>query len=261
VAEGRALVGSGDGYAYAFEAATGRLLWRFRVAPADRRIRLYDSLSSTWPVSSGVAVDGPTAYCAAGINNYDGTHVFALDAASGAIQWQNSSPDGMGAVMGAGVAVQGDVLLDRGKLFLAGGSVLSPAAFDLATGEFSAAGQRGQRGRELQLVSVPNDRGETQRRVAALGQPLYTTPESPVFDRNTKLDWGHAVVAAKNARLVCRPGDDGWKLVAQNAVGDMELWRQPLPSEPVRWAIAVDAHARILVTLRNGQVLCFGKGP
>ena len=261
VADGRALVGSGDGYAYAFEAATGRLLWRFRAAPADRRIRVYDALLSTWPVATGVSVDGQTAYCAAGINNYDGTHVYALDAASGAIKWRNSSPDGMGAVLGAGVSVQGDLLLDNGKLYLAGGSVLSPAAFDLTTGEFSAAGQRGHRGRELQLVSAKNDRGEPQRRVVAVGQPLYSTPESPVFDRNSKLEWGSAVVAAKNARLLCRSDRDGWKLVAQNATGDTELWKQPLPSEPVRWAIAVDARSRIVVTLRDGKVLCFGRAP
>jgi len=260
VADGRALVGSGDGYAYAFEASTGRRLWRFRAGPADRRIRVYDSLLSTWPVATGVLVDGPTAYCAAGINNYDGTYVVALDAASGAVKWRNSNPEGMGAVLGAGVAVQGDLLLDGGKLYLAGGSVLSPAAFDLATGEFSAAGQRGQRGRELQLVSATNDHGELQRRVVAVGQPLYSTPESPVFDRNPRLNWGNAVVTAKNARLVCRADQDGWKLVARSAAGDAELWKQPLPSEPVRWSTAVDARGRIIVALRNGQVLCFA-GP
>ncbi|MFB0553425.1 MAG: glycerophosphodiester phosphodiesterase family protein [Phycisphaerae bacterium] len=32
--KGRALVGSSDGWVYAFEAKTGRLLWRFRAAPA-----------------------------------------------------------------------------------------------------------------------------------------------------------------------------------------------------------------------------------
>jgi len=33
--KGRALVGSSDGWVYAFEAKTGRLLWRFRAAPAE----------------------------------------------------------------------------------------------------------------------------------------------------------------------------------------------------------------------------------
>jgi hypothetical protein len=258
VAGGRALVGSGDGYAYAFEAATGRLLWRFRAAPAERRIRVYDTLLSTWPVATGVLVDGSTAFCAAGINNYDGTHVFALDAASGAIKWRNSNPDGMGAVLGAGVAVQGDLLLDGGKLYLAGGNVWSPAAFDAATGEYSAVGLRARRGRELQFVSSKNDRGESERRVMAVGQPLYSTPENPVFDRVPNPEWGAAEVAAKNAKLVCRK-DDGWKLVAVKTPGDAELWKQSLPSEPVRWAIAVDANSRIVVTLRKGQVLCFGR--
>ena len=49
--------------------------------------------------------------------------------------------------------------------------------------------------------------------------------------------------------------------MAQNVKGDTQLWEHPLPSEPVRWAIAVDAHSRIFVTLRDGQVLCFGKTP
>jgi outer membrane protein assembly factor BamB len=258
VAGGRALVGAGDGNVYAFEAATGRLLWRFRAAPADRRIRVYDALMSTWPVATGVLVDGPTAYCAAGINNYDGTYVYALDAASGAIKWQNGSPEGMGAVMGAGVSVQGDLLLDGGKLYLAAGSVMSPAAFDLATGEFSAAGQRARRGRELQLVSAKDGGGQPQRRVVAVGQPLYSTPESPVFDRNPGTEWGAAVVQAKNARLTCHAERGGWTLVAQKAASNEVLWKQPLPSEPVRWATAVDAVGRIVVTLRNGQVCCFG---
>ena len=69
------------------------------------------------------------------------------------------------------------------------------------------------------------------------------------------------MVTAKNARLLCRADQDGWKLVAQNAASDAELWAQPLPSEPVRWAIAVDARSRIVVTLRDGQVLCFGRAP
>jgi hypothetical protein len=36
------------------------------------------------------------------------------------------------------------------------------------------------------------------------------------------------------------------------------MWTQPLPGEPVRWGIAVDAAGRVFVTLRNGLVLGFG---
>ena len=52
----RAYVGSGDGWVYCLEAATGRQLWRFRAAPEVRSIPLYGTLSSTWPVGSGILV-------------------------------------------------------------------------------------------------------------------------------------------------------------------------------------------------------------
>jgi outer membrane protein assembly factor BamB len=64
--QGRALVGSGDGWIYCFEAATGRQLWRFRAAPAERVIPVYGSLRSTWPVAGGVLVEDGIAYAAAG---------------------------------------------------------------------------------------------------------------------------------------------------------------------------------------------------
>jgi len=261
VADGRALVGSGDGYVYAFEAATGRLLWRFRAAPIERKVRVYDSLLSTWPVASGVLVHDDVAYCAAGINNYDGTHVYALNAANGKIKWQNNSSGSAGPSLGAGVAVQGDLLLDDGKLYLAGGSAASPAVFDTVSGKCLSTGQKGRRGRELHLVVGKSERGEVQRRVLAVGQPLYATPDSPVFERNKKLEWDVPVVGTKNANLLCRQSKDGWKLVAQDLSTKKDLWEQPLPAEPVRWAIAVDARGRVVVTLRNGQVLCFSSVP
>ena len=37
------------------------------------------------------------------------------------------------------------------------------------------------------------------------------------------------------------------------------LWQQPLPTHPVSWGVAVDRAGRILVTLQDGQVLCYGE--
>ncbi len=82
----RVFVGSNDGRVYAFEAATGRLLWRFRAAPQVRRINVYGDVMSTWPVAGGVAVKDGTVYAAAGIAHFDGTHVYALDAVTGKIK-------------------------------------------------------------------------------------------------------------------------------------------------------------------------------
>lgn len=132
---GRALVGSGDGWVYCFEAATGRRLWRFRAAPADRVIPVYGALSSTWPVASGVLVEDGVAYAAAGIANHDGTHVFALDAQTGKVRWHNHSSGSLDPQTGSGVSVNGHLLQHDKQLYLAGGNTVQVAGYDLTDGK------------------------------------------------------------------------------------------------------------------------------
>ena len=256
VAGGRAFVGSGDCYAYALEAATGRRLWRFRAAPVERRIRLYGALVSTWPVSGGVLVEGDTAYFAAGINNYDGTHVYAVDAATGRLRWHNPTAGGVGEAFGRGAGAQGDLLLLDGKLHMAGGSSASPAVFDIKTGGCVSQGGRGRRGRELVFAATRDKRGQPVRRVNVVGQPLYSDPDNPVYSR--EVAWHPPVVHAANAGVSCRQRGGGWHTVAVERSTKKQLWSHPLPGEPVRWGVAVDARGRVVVTLRDGRVLCFG---
>ena len=135
ISDGRAFVGSGDGYVYALEAATGRQLWRFRAAPIERRVMIYGSLNSTWPVNSGIVVQDGTAYFAAGIIDYDGTYVYALDAKSGKIKWQNNSSGHLNAELRKGVSAQGNMVVMDEHLLLAGGNQISPATYDRATGK------------------------------------------------------------------------------------------------------------------------------
>ena len=136
VAYGKRLyVGSGDGWVYCFDAASGQQCWRFRAAPVERKIPIYGKLCSTWPVGSGVLVDQGVVYPAAGVANYDGTHVYALDADDRAdpLAEQHFRPPG-GADSLAGVSVQGHLLLRDGKLYLAGGNAVSPAVYDARDG-------------------------------------------------------------------------------------------------------------------------------
>jgi len=137
--QGRAYFGSGDGYVYALEAATGRLLWRFRGAPVQRHIHVYGSLSSTWPVQSGVLIRDGVAYFAAGIIDYDGTYVYALDGLTGDIKWQNHSSGHLNPTLRKGISVQGNLTINDSQLLMAGGNQVSPARFDLQTGECLSA--------------------------------------------------------------------------------------------------------------------------
>ena len=273
IARGRAFVGSADGWAYAFDAADGRCLWRFRAAPADRRIRVYGQLQSTWPVASGVLVEGHLAFLAAGMTDYDGTHLYALDARTGRIRWQNNTSGHLDAFSRRGVAVQGHLLTHAGKLYLAGGNAVSPGVYDLKTGRCETPppkgfGTRARRGQELTVV---------HGKVQVSGQPLYSNPENPVFDGSCK--WRPQVLRGRNANVeisadkgrgrivafvlvearnpVSKPPEKGKKPAKKPAPKRKVLWSHALPGEPVRWGIAT-AGGRIVVTCRNGDVVCFG---
>jgi outer membrane protein assembly factor BamB len=63
-----------------------------------------------------------------------------------------------------------------------------------------------------------------------------------------------AVAVSKNAVVIANKSD----IVALSLENGQVLWSQPVSSSPVPWGLAVDRHGRIIVTLENGQVLCFG---
>ena len=64
--KGRVLFGSADGYVYCLRATDGELIWRFRAAPEDRRIMVWEQLESVWPVKGSILVQNDIAFCIAG---------------------------------------------------------------------------------------------------------------------------------------------------------------------------------------------------
>jgi len=131
----RVYAGSADGFVYAFEAATGRLIWRFQAAPAERVIPVYGKLHSTWPVSGGVAVKDGVVYAAAGLNNWDGTYVYALGAITGKPKWVNDSSGIVSKTWQNGISLQGRLRIGNGELQFKGGNVYKMARYDLKTGK------------------------------------------------------------------------------------------------------------------------------
>jgi len=133
--KGRIYVGSADGWIYSYAAKDGRLVWRFRAAPYERQIPVFERLISTWPVSGGVVIHNHMLYAAAGIAHYDTTHVYALDPATGKVKWYNDSSGNL-SPMGHGVSVQGEPRVRNNTLYFSGGNVYAAAAYELETGKW-----------------------------------------------------------------------------------------------------------------------------
>lgn len=133
IAHDRVYVGSADGRVYAYEARTGRPLWNFRVAPAERVINVFGKLISSWPVSGGVAVNGDTVYAAAGFTHYDGTYIVALDALTGKLKTSNVTSGVLAPEINGGISLQGELHIADGELRFLGGGVYETARFDLKT--------------------------------------------------------------------------------------------------------------------------------
>ena len=86
---GMCLLGCHDGWVYGLRADNGQLVWRFRAAPAEKRIVAYGEVESSWPVVGGVLLVGETAYVCAGrtTETDGGLYVHALDIRTGQPLW------------------------------------------------------------------------------------------------------------------------------------------------------------------------------
>ena len=68
------------------------------------------------------------------------------------------------------------------------------------------------------------------------------------------------VLLAEGGKAVKGSGDQsrGWQLSALSLADGKPRWQTPVPSEPVTNAMSVDRDGRILLGLRNGNVVCYG---
>ena len=290
----RLFAGSADGWVYCLSAYTGELLWRFRAAPVATKIPVYGRLASRWPVASGVLVEGGVAYAAAGIASHDGTHVYALDTMTGKLEWQNNTSGNlMGAGLVAGISVQGHLLSDGKTLYMAGGNVVSPAQYDLATGKclntLANEWQKAPRGSELFFATggvrvvdrmlyahpdyIPSRYYGKYLVQAGTGGRLFQGTEKALMcvsfeDGEPRTQWQEArfartdaVVSTANALLVAGLDRETKQnhLTALDPAKGKQLWQRQLPVALAPWGLAVDRAGRIQATLKDGSVVCFGK--
>ncbi len=91
--KGNVYFGSDDGHLYCLNGVTGKLVWKFRGAPAGRQGRGVlgnQRLISRWPVRGGAVLAEGIVYFAAGVFPFEGIFVHALDAETGKAIWSNN---------------------------------------------------------------------------------------------------------------------------------------------------------------------------
>jgi outer membrane protein assembly factor BamB len=81
--KGRVLVASDDGCLYALAAGDGKLLWKRRGGPEDRKILGNGRMVSRWPARGGPVVHDNVVYFGAGIFPSQGFFLHALDPETG----------------------------------------------------------------------------------------------------------------------------------------------------------------------------------
>ena len=138
---GKVYFASDDGYLYCIGACNGTLLWKFRGGPSDNKILGNKRLISVWPARGGPVIKDGIVYFAASIWPFMGIFIYALDAKTGKIIWNNDSNGSHyilqphNAPSFAGVAPQGAFVVAGDKLLVPGGRSV-PACFDRFTGKF-----------------------------------------------------------------------------------------------------------------------------
>jgi hypothetical protein len=241
---------------------------------------VYGKLLSTWPAASGVLVEDGTAYVAAGLVNYDGTYVYALDPSTGTVRWCNSRSGHLNPEARTGVSVQGHLLLHQDRLYLAGGNAVSPGVYDIQNGAclndpapLADCQSTSARGWELFLVG---------QRVIACGKPFYAHPDIPVYDHTVTKKILHAsngqrdIVWLDNRQLRCyaplgtealdqcvtdekipRHITQAW---GEFKVSEQPLWQQNVPGSVAlavgpNAAVVADAKRVSALALKDGQTL------
>ncbi len=146
-------VAGDDGHLYCLAQADGRVIWKHRGGPSNRKLLGNERLISMWPARGGPVVADDTVYYAAGIWPFLGIFLHALDAETGTVVWTN---DGEGSRFTlqphntpsfAGVAPQGSLVVEGERLIVPGGRSV-PACYDRRTGrllhyELAANNKRG----------------------------------------------------------------------------------------------------------------------
>ncbi len=287
---GLCVFGSRDGWVQALRADDGRLVWRRRAAPAERRIVAFGQPESPWPAFGSVLASGPNVYASAGhhANAAGGISVLGLEAATGRLLWRNAptyecvnnvlslTPGGKVHLAYYKIAFDpktGRPAAERARLrssaagFLNDETVRVLPVFDAARVVNVYPGKL--KGKKRQ-PNVPGEGYEvTLSRIikGAKPQRLWQRPAVPVRVNSVVLSAGAVFVAggsdaaydsdAKNP-WAALDGEIGGKLLAFSAADGSEVATVALDAPTVRDGLAA-ANGRLYAVTKSGRVYCLGR--
>jgi len=255
---------------YCLRAADGRLAWRFRAAPRDRRIVSYGRVESAWPVHGSVLVEGGVAYFAAGRSSFldGGLYLFGLDVATGAVRHQArlvgpepdlSKPSNRAHDMDGS---RNDILVGTGgKLYL------TQNVFDLSLKPLPAPriARWGARKTDLHLVATGGFLDDSMfdriywmhaRRWPGLYVAVATSKAGQILVFDGTTTYGLHVFTRKFSRSpYFQPASGGYELFADDNDNEPVLLKGNAARErgsmtraaPPRWSVQIPVRARAMV--------------
>ncbi|MGE5419808.1 MAG: PQQ-binding-like beta-propeller repeat protein, partial [Chloroflexota bacterium] len=284
-----------DGFCYSLDANSGELVWKRLLAPAENKLLGNKRMISMWPARGGIVIRNDVIYTAASIFPLMGTFIYALDAETGRVIWENEGtasnyilqPHRSPAF--ADVAPQGAFALSGNTLLVAGGRSV-PAAFDSRTGEelyyeLAASGKTGgwftcandkvffNHFRERATYMFESKTGKTLKQNAG---------DYPVLEKNIVFFSGKRITAARledDNNLVTLWRSDfsatydlikaGNFLYAADSTGvsairitgqkPEKLWTIPVPGKKVERLVA--ANGKLVAVAGDGTIMVFGDNP
>ncbi len=278
---GRVFVASADGNVYAYDAADGRLLWKYQLAPAKRFINVYGKIMSTWPLSGGLVVKDGIVYSAAGIANYDGTYVCALNAESGKEKWVNKSSGTLSEKCGNGVSLQGFLYIKNNELCFEGGNIYPVTRYDLSTGKcLNKVHNRvgSPRGNKATVFSAYYPEynpyisfeynfakdlslkynGLIEGRMRRTGFGLYDVKNKKNPKTKWRLNYGIRAAITDNDNIIVVKDDSETSAVTLIRIQDGKIiWKDLLPGYISKYGITATDKKEVILSLQNGELICY----
>jgi len=284
-----------DGYIYCLNMLDGGLVWKKLLAPAKNKLLGNKRLISMWPARGGIVIKDDIVYTAASIFPLMGTFIYALDALTGDIIWENEGT-GSNYILQphrspafADVAPQGPFTISGDKLLVAGGRSV-PAAFDLNTGEelYYHLAASGKTGGAFTCASEKVFFNHHRKRMTSMydlesGNKLISgVGEYPVIDGDIFYFSGKKIVAAKlgaenkldtlwdldisATNDLIKAGDclyaadsSGIKAIQLQSGGGAKLIWSKKTGKNIERLIA--ANGKLIAVTDDGSIMTFGQSP